>query len=168
MKTRVLVVALGLILLLGLGAAVQVSREEFDGLVKRVAALDAKVRLLKVQVDSMKEPPDAALKAPAKPGSVLGSWQGTGAKSTGVFRATAPWRIEWQATGGLGIIQVWVYESGAELPTDLVVNERTSGARKQGETFVHAGGQFYLNISSANCKWSVRAIQEAAQVAPAE
>jgi len=163
---RHMLIGLGFVSALALGVATQVSREEFDALAKKLSILEQNVSALRIDVDRFKSSrAESGLPRDAKgqkAGAVLGAWEGTGIEATKAFQARSPWRIEWTASGD-GFLSVRVCEAGGASSSDLVVNEMTTRNPKKGETYIHASGAFYLKIEGFDSKWSVRAIQEAAE-----
>lgn len=39
------------------------------------------------------------------------------------------------------------------------IDETRFGGKKEGETYVHEGGEVYLDVNAANCKWQIRAVK---------
>jgi len=85
------------------------------------------------------------------------SWEGTGAKKTETFDITSDqWRITWGNNGGQfggGILQVYVYRPGDDLPVALAANTTEIG---KDTSYVYEKGTFYLDINAANTNWTVK------------
>ncbi len=93
---------------LGIGAAAQVTREEFDALAKQVKALEGKVTLLEIQVRRLDRPgqqrPAAAQKAaPVGNWSELVTWRGYGRTDTHIYKTGAVGTFNPAAVSGLGV-----------------------------------------------------------------
>ncbi len=109
------------------------------------------------QSNTASQSPQEATQATPEPKWVpVKSWKGNGGKKTEPFTITGKqWRINWSnkdATGfGGTILQVFVYEPGKSLPTDVAINSQAG----QDTSYVYKSGEFYLQINGANGNWDI-------------
>lgn len=107
-------------------------------------------------------PPAPTIEPTSEPADLImvGSWQGTGIKTTEPFTITSsPWHIVWDndpmMSGGdsLGILQVMVYDvSTPDFPITIAAN---SMKKTLDTSYVYQTGTFYLTINAANTEWDV-------------
>lgn len=94
----------------------------------------------------------------------VGEWSGSGAKNTELLDISGrQWRIKWTAedTSGFGggLIQVYVYKEGQELPSEIPINTQVKG-KMSDTTFVQARGTFRMQCNCANVSWTMLVEQE--------
>jgi hypothetical protein len=112
----------------------------------RIAELEAQVKVLETNLATTKPAPSGW--------NTVGSWKGTGTKTTESFATKgAEWRINWKSASD-GILQIMVYDANNKLVA-LAANSTAAGS---DVSYVRgAPGRYYLTINSANTNWEVTA-----------
>jgi hypothetical protein len=139
----------------------------FLGLIALVTVLPTTPRTTAVSERAQEREGDSPAAVPTASGpewETIGEWSGSGAKGTEKFSVTGgQWRIRWTArdTSGFGggLMQVFAYKEGQELPSAIPINTQVTGEASD-VSYIQEKGTFWLQCNCANVRWSMTAEQE--------
>lgn len=89
-------------------------------------------------------------------------WEGAGDKNTGIFTTDGPCNVVYSRTrdateyGDMGILSIMVMPHNGDFPVETFM---ASDQSTSASSVIYESGTFYLKIRSANCNWTVVAIE---------